>query len=80
MIVDAERILRLFRNRSNQALRIPRDLELPGNQAILRKEGDRLIVEPMTRTSVLELLSTWKPLDEDFPEIDDLPPAEDVNL
>lgn len=80
MIVEAERIVRLFRNGSNQALRIPRDLELPGNQAILRKEGDRLIVEPMTRTSVLELLSTWEPLDEEFPEIDDLPLVEDVSL
>lgn len=80
MIVEAERIVRLFRNGSNQALRIPRDLELPGNQAILRKEGDRLIVEPMTRISILELLSTWEPLDEEFPEIDDLPPIEDVSL
>jgi hypothetical protein len=34
----------------------------------------------MTRTSVLELLSTWEPLGEEIPEIDDLPPAEDVGL
>jgi len=32
------------------------------------------------RRSLLELLSTWAPLDEEFPEIDDLKPAEDVNL
>jgi hypothetical protein len=30
--------------------------------------------------SLLELLSTWEPLDEEFPEIDDLEPVEDVGL
>jgi len=78
--MEAERIVRLFRNGSNQAVRIPRDLELPGNQAILRKEGNRLIVEPMPRPSLLELLSTWEPLEEEFPEIDDFEPIEDVDL
>lgn len=78
--MQAERIVRLFRNGSNQAVRIPRDLELPGNQAILRKEGDRLIVEPMPRPSLLKLLATWEPLDEELPEIDDLGPVEDVDL
>jgi antitoxin VapB len=75
-----ERKVRLFRNGRNQALRIPRDLELAGSEALLRKEGDRLVVEPMPRRSLLELLSTWGPLDEDLPAIDDLGPVEDVNL
>ncbi|HVT57055.1 MAG TPA: AbrB/MazE/SpoVT family DNA-binding domain-containing protein [Thermoanaerobaculia bacterium] len=75
-----ERIVRLFRNGRNQALRIPRDLEFPGGEALLRKEGDRLIVEPVPGRSLLEILSTWDPLDEEFPEIDDLEPIEDVNL
>jgi antitoxin VapB len=75
-----ERKERLFRNGRNQAVRIPRDLELPGSEALLRKEGDRLVVEPMPRPSLLELLSTWGPLGEDFPAMDDLRPVEDVNL
>jgi antitoxin VapB len=78
--MQLERIVRLFRNGSSQAVRIPRDLELPGNQAILRKDGDRLIVEPMPRPSLLELLSTWEPLDEELPEIENLEPVEDVDL
>ena len=78
--VPTERIVRLFRNGRNQAVRIPRDLELPGSEALLRKEGNRLIVEPMPRPSLLEVLSRWAPLDEEFPDIDDLEPAEDVNL
>lgn len=69
-----ERIVRLFRNGRNQALRIPRDLELPGEEAVLRQEGSRLIVEPVTRPSLLKLLSLWDPLEEEFPEIEDTLP------
>jgi antitoxin VapB len=78
--MPTERKVRLFRNGRNQAVRIPRDFELPGSEALLRKEGDRLIVEPMPRPSLLKLLSTWEPLEEDLPTIDDLGPIEDVNL
>ena len=78
--MQTERVVRLFRNGRNQAVRIPRDLKLPGSEALLRKEGDRLIVEPMPRKSLIELLSTWDPLEEEFPDIDDLEPVEDVNL
>ncbi|MDS4020028.1 MAG: AbrB/MazE/SpoVT family DNA-binding domain-containing protein [Candidatus Competibacter sp.] len=69
-----ERHVRLFKNGRNQALRIPREFELPGNEAIVHKEGDRLIVEPVRRHSLLALLATWKPLEEDFPDIQDWPP------
>jgi antitoxin VapB len=74
-----ERHVRLFKNGRNQALRIPRNFELPGNEAVIRKEGNRLVVEPVTRPSLLEVLTSLEPLDEDFPEIEDLPP-EDVVL
>lgn len=74
------RKVRLFRNGRNQALRIPREFELPGGEALLRKEGDHLVVEPMPRPSLLALLSTWDPLDEELPAIEDLEPIEDVNL
>jgi antitoxin VapB len=55
-------------------------LELPGNEALLRKEGNRLVVEPVRRRSLLELAASWEPLDEDFPEIEDPPPLDDVDL
>jgi antitoxin VapB len=79
-VVPTDRIVSLFRNGRNQALRIPRDLELPGSEAVLRKEGNRLIVEPVGRPSLLEVLSRWAPLDEQLPDIDDLEPVEDVDL
>ncbi len=60
-------------------LRIPRDLDLPGRDAILRKEGPRLVVEPVARPSLLAVLATLKPLDEDVPRIESLP-AEPMDL
>lgn len=66
--LEARRV-RLFRNGRNQALRIPRDLELPGQAATLRKEGPRLIVEPVAVPSLLAVLATLKPLDDELPPI-----------
>ena len=76
-----ERRVRLFRNGRNQALRIPREFELDGNEAILRKEGDRLVVEPIRKGRLLSLLSTLDPLDEPFPDVDeDLAPLDGVEF
>ena len=78
---EHERHVRLFRNGRNQALRIPREFELAGDEAILRKEGDRLIVEPVHKGRLLALLATLPALDEPFPDADeDLGPLDDVSL
>lgn len=69
-----ERHVKLFKNGRNQAVRIPREFELPGEDAIMRKEGDRLILEPARPKSLLALLATLAPLDEEFPPIPDEPP------
>lgn len=74
-----ERVVKLFRNGRNQAVRIPREFELPGSTAVLRKEGERLVIEPPPKKSLREILETLEPIDEEFPEIDDLPP-EPVDL
>jgi antitoxin VapB len=42
----SERVVKLFKNGRNQAVRIPREFELPGTEAIMRKEGERLVIEP----------------------------------
>ena len=76
-----ERHVRLFRNGRNQALRIPREFELEGNEAIIRKEGDRLIVEPIRKGRLLTLLTTLPALEERFPDIDeDLPPLDETTI
>jgi len=68
-----ERRVRLFRNGRNQAVRIPREFELPGKSAVIRKEGGRLIVESVAPQSLL-VLATLVPIDEEFPEIADASP------
>ncbi|MBK8764392.1 MAG: AbrB/MazE/SpoVT family DNA-binding domain-containing protein [Burkholderiaceae bacterium] len=80
-MTEVERRVRLFRNGRNQALRIPREFELEGDEAILRKDGDRLIVEPVRKGRLLRLLASLAPLDEPFPDVDqDLAPLDDVVL
>ena len=69
-----ERHVKLFKNGRNQAVRIPREFELPGEDAIIRKEGQRLIIEPAPPRSLLAVLATLQTLGEDFPPIEDLPP------
>lgn len=69
-MANTERHVRLFRNGRNQALRIPREFELAGDEAILRKEGDRLIIEPVRQGKLLTLLASLEPLQAPFPDID----------
>jgi antitoxin VapB len=80
-MAGAERHVRLFRNGRNQALRIPREFEFEGDEAVLRKEGDRLIVEPVRKGRLLALLATLEPLDQPLPDVDeDLAPLDDVAI
>lgn len=69
----------IFRNGRSQAVRIPKEFELPGNEATIRREDDKLIIQPVEKESLLEWLKTIEPWDGDFPEIDD-PPPEPVDL
>jgi antitoxin VapB len=80
-MAETERHVRLFRNGRNQALRIPREFELEGDEAILRKEGERLIIEPIRKGRLLALLASLEPLEEKLPDVDeDLAPLDDVDL
>lgn len=73
--MSVERQVKLFKNGRNQAVRIPREFELPGEDAIMRKDGNKLIIEPAPPKSLLALLASLPPLDEDFPPIPDLLPS-----
>lgn len=71
---------RLFRNGRNQAVRIPREFDLAADEVMIYREDDRLIVEPIKRSSTLaEVLARLSPLDENFPDIAD-PPARPEEL
>jgi antitoxin VapB len=74
-----KRHVRLFRNGRNQAVRIPVEFELPGDEAVMHRDGDRLVIEPLRKRGLVALLKTMKPLADDFPAIEDaVPPPENV--
>jgi antitoxin VapB len=88
---DPVRHVRLFRNGANQAVRIPKEFELPGKEATLRREGARLILEAIperppkgTASALLAALRDMEHLgaiDEDFPVTeDDLLPLDTIHL
>ena len=67
--MQTERRVSLFKNGCNQAIRIPREFELEGTEAIIYKENGKLIIEPVRKKSLKELLATLPALDEEMPEI-----------
>lgn len=65
------RRISLFKNGRNQALRIPRDWELPTKEATIIRDGRRLIIEPLEdEGSLLNLLSGLPLIEESFPDVD----------
>jgi antitoxin VapB len=81
----------LFRNGANQAVRIPKEFELPGNQATMRRVGNQLIIEvlepkhprgsPAALLAALEELGKLGPIDEEFPDVDEgLLPLDDIDF
>lgn len=78
----APRRIALFKNGRSQAVRIPREFELPGGEALLYREGERLILEPVPEaTSLIALLESLPPLEASLPDGDEtLPPLDSVDL
>jgi antitoxin VapB len=60
----------LLPNGTDQVLMIPHEFALPGTEVLLRKEGNRLIVEPIPSGSLLVLLTTLEDTVDDFPDVD----------
>lgn len=85
---EPTRHVRLFRNGANQAVRIPKEFELPGKDALIHREGNKLIIEPLkpklvkgSAAALLAVLATMEPIDEEFPDVDEgLLPLDDIDL
>jgi len=65
------RHVKLFRIGHSQVLRIPREFELPGYEAVIYREGQRLVLDPTQRPSLSRLLAGWRPIETEWPVIDD---------
>jgi antitoxin VapB len=79
----SSREAKLFRNNKSQAVRIPADFEMPGDRVMIHRDGDRLILEPVGRRTLLAVLAELEPLgpEDQFPEIDDgLVPLRKIDL
>ena len=73
--MSESRHIKLFRSGRSQIIHIPVEFELPGSDAIMRRDGGRLVIEPVRKRGLTALLKSMKPLDEHFPEIDDPKPT-----
>ncbi len=58
-------IAKLFQNGNSQAVRLPKEFRIPGNEVKIFKHGNRVILEPIENTwdSLFESLSEFP---EDF--------------
>jgi antitoxin VapB len=71
----------LLSNGQEQVLTIPHEFSLPGTEVLLRKEGNRLIVEPIPPGSLLSLLTRLQGITDNFPNMDEgLLPLDDITL
>jgi antitoxin VapB len=75
-----KRRVKLFRNGRNQAVRIPTGFELPGDEAIMHRDGERLMIEPVRQHGLIALLKKMRPLKESFPATNDPAPAPEHTL
>ena len=79
--MHAERHVRLFRNGRNQAVRIPREFELDADEVVMRREDDRIVIEPIRRRGLLDTLANLSALDETLPDMDhDLHALDEIDL
>ncbi len=90
-VTPPSRQVRLFRNGANQAVRIPREFELAGSEAVMRKVGNTLVIEavavehPRGSTQAflqaLDEIAKMGPCDDEFPDVDaGLLPLDDIVL
>ena len=72
---------KLFQNGNSQAIRLPRAFRLPGKEVRLSREGEKLIIEPLTPTQwPAGFFKKIKIKDRGFdrPAQGDLPPLRDL--
>ena len=71
----------LLRDGLKQILEIPQEFALRGTEVLLRKEGQRLVIEPVASASLLSLLKTLPDISDSFADFDEgLLPLDDVTF
>lgn len=79
--MNVEYRTKLTREGNHQTLQLPEGLFLLSQEVIIRKEGERLIIEPCPQQKLLEILATLDDIDEEFPNVDEgLLPLDAIEL
>lgn len=71
----------LFRDGRELIICIPAEFEIPGEDVVIRRDGEKLVIEPVHKRGLIAVLNSLAPLAEAFPDTDDgLMPLPDVKL
>jgi len=77
---DVRSRAKLFPNGRSQAVRLPVQFRLPGTEVYIHRDGDRIILEPITEQLDANgwPIGFWAKLDalgdgQDFPDVEPLP-------
>lgn len=79
---------KLFKHGGSQAVRLPKDFRLPGNEVRIRRLGRAVLLEPMERSlediraifTEIDRLGSSNFLSEGRPEQPSMPSADDVSF
>ena len=67
-------IAKIFQNGASQAIRLPKDLRFEGNEVLIEKRGEALVLKPLavpkfqSFAEIGAFLAETFPSDEEFPE------------
>jgi antitoxin VapB len=77
-LIGDTKVVRLFRNGANQAVRIPREFELSSLDVTIRKVGNALVIEPVAQihprgsaAALLAALASLEAIDDVWPDVDE---------
>lgn len=74
------RVAKIFRNGSNQAVRLPKEYTIDAEEVYIQREGDTIVLIPKPRSWEAYFRNARR-LSDDFPDsIEDLPPDERERL
>lgn len=66
---------KLFKNGRSQAVRLPKEFRLPGNEAIISHMGDAIVLQPI-RHSWLDIYNHLEEISDFMEKREDLPPED----
>ena len=73
--------VQLIQQGNTQSIPLPKELNLSTTEVTIRQDNEKLIIEPVKKKSLLEVLATLEDIDEDFPDIDQgLLPLDNIEL